>query len=243
MAMVNQLVNRTVIPDGPTIQRLRIKKGWRVEDLAKKARCSVKTVKNFESSENAFLFTLKKFADALGVEVPVLIKSETPPEPQKEATAELPRKERRFKMQITVDFPFEEFDESVQLSGLVTMLKQIINAKDEMVVIGVAEGSTVITLEMSEYDIERLVRSFSYRELDPLRIEKLQMPTDDDFTLREKGMITHRVIIDGGEPLRGMLLTTVLIPRLPKMPDLRRPDVTRPRVQKPKPVDTDSDES
>jgi len=244
MAMVNQLVNRTVTPDGPTIQRLRIKKGWRVEDLAKKASCSVKTVKNFESGENVYLFTLKKFADALGVEVPVLIKPETPPEPLKEATAELPRKERRFRMQITVDFPFEEFDESVQLSGFMTMLKQIINAKDEMVVIGVAEGSTVITLEMSEYDIERLVFAFG-PQLDSLRIEKLQMPDDDDFTLREKGMISHSFSIDGGELLRGKLLTRVLLQRLPKMPDLRRVDVPRPkpRVPESKPVDNDPDET
>jgi ribosome-binding protein aMBF1 (putative translation factor) len=44
--MANKLRNRTVEPDGDAIQRLRIEKGWRVEDLAKKARCSLKTVEN-----------------------------------------------------------------------------------------------------------------------------------------------------------------------------------------------------
>ena len=123
------------------------------------------------------------------------------------------------------------------------MLKQIINAKDEMVVIGVAEGSVVITLEMSEYDIEQLVRSFG-PQLDPLRIEKLQMPDDEDFTLREKGMISHSFSMDGGELLRGKLLTRVLLQRptgLPRPPKL--PDIKGFRVFKPKPVDTDSDET
>jgi hypothetical protein len=48
---------------------LRVEKGWRVEDLVRKAKCSVRTVENVERGASVHLFTLGKFADALGVEV------------------------------------------------------------------------------------------------------------------------------------------------------------------------------
>ena len=40
--------SRSVPPDADAIKRLRLEKGWRVEDLAAKAICSVKTVENVE---------------------------------------------------------------------------------------------------------------------------------------------------------------------------------------------------
>jgi transcriptional regulator with XRE-family HTH domain len=79
--MVNQLKNRTVTPDGKAIQRLRIEKGWRVEDLAKKAKRSLKTVENIERGANVYLCTLTTFAQALGVEVSTLMTGSVPDEP------------------------------------------------------------------------------------------------------------------------------------------------------------------
>jgi transcriptional regulator with XRE-family HTH domain len=76
--MANKLKNRTVEPDGEAIQRLRIEKGWRVEDLAKKARCSLKTVENVERGANVYLYTLSKVAQALGVEVSTLMTGAAP---------------------------------------------------------------------------------------------------------------------------------------------------------------------
>ena len=60
--------SRTVRPDGEKIARLRQAKLWRVEDLARHAKCSVKTVENVEHGANVYMFTLAKFATALNVE-------------------------------------------------------------------------------------------------------------------------------------------------------------------------------
>jgi predicted transcriptional regulator len=62
--MIETLKNRTVRPDGEKIKRLRLDKLWRVEDLAKHAKCSVKTVENVERGANVYMFTLAKFATA-----------------------------------------------------------------------------------------------------------------------------------------------------------------------------------
>jgi transcriptional regulator with XRE-family HTH domain len=197
--MTSQLKNRTVTPDGQAIQRLRIEKGWRVEDLAKKARCSLKTVENVEKGQNVYLYTLSKFAQALGVEVSALVPGTAPPDP--------PKKERRFKVQLTLDIPFEEFDESEHLVSLLDMLKQIVHAKHEITVAGVEEGSTIITLEMSIDDIQSLIDVFiptirDKDELDAFRVEQLKLPDSEDFTLT--GMVEN--LEDGTvseEPLRG----------------------------------------
>jgi transcriptional regulator with XRE-family HTH domain len=105
---------RTVEPDGQAIQRLRMQKGWRVEDLAKKAQCSLRTVENVESGENVYLFTLRRFAEALGVEVSTLMPGAMPPEQ--------PKKERVLKVTIEVPTPYEEFDESKDLVNLLQAL-------------------------------------------------------------------------------------------------------------------------
>ena len=66
--METQTVTRTVRPDTEAIKRLRLGKGWRAEDLATKAICSVKTIENVERGANVYLSTLAKIAKALGVE-------------------------------------------------------------------------------------------------------------------------------------------------------------------------------
>ncbi len=59
--MKTQLTNRTVQPDAEAIKRLRVGKGWRVEDLAEKAICSVKTVENVEQGgANVYFFNARQ---------------------------------------------------------------------------------------------------------------------------------------------------------------------------------------
>ncbi len=211
--MADQVKNRTVAPDGKAIQRLRIEKGWRVEDLAKKAKCSLKTVENVERGANVFLYTLSKFAQALGVEVSTMMIGTEPPDP--------PKKERRFKVQFTLEIPFEEFDESEPLVSFLAMLKQIVQAKHEIAVAGVEEGSTIITLEMSMDDIQRLIYEFmdsgAKVELDAFRVAWLKLPDSEDFTLTQ----TAENLEDGTvseEPLRGVAYRRRLPPPAPKPP-------------------------
>jgi len=226
--MPKQLKNRTVKPDGEAIQRLRIEKGWRVEDLADKAKCSLKTVENVERGRFVYLYTLSKFAQALGVEVSTLMAGAEPPAPQN-----LPKKKWMGNVQITLNIPFGEFDECMHLVSLLNTLRDLIQARDEITVVGVQEGSTVITLEMSLDDIQRLIDVFLSRRreveagLDAFGVSLLKLPDSEDFTLTET--VEN---LEGGtvseEPLRGRVYRRPLPPPAPKPPAATEPH--RPQV-------------
>lgn len=217
--MASQLKNRTVTPDGEAIQHLRIEKGWRVEDLADKAKCSLKTVENVERGRNVYLYTLSKIAQALGVEVSTLM----PGSPSGSPSPDPPKKKWMGNVQITLNIPFEAFDESTHLRSLLTMLRDFIQAKDEITVAGVEQGSTIITLEMSMEDIERLIDVFCSHQrevedgLDTFGVESLKLPDSEDFTLTqtlenpEDGTVSE-------EPLRGHVYRRKLPPAAPKPP-------------------------
>ena len=198
---------RTVSPDGSAIQRLRLEKGWRVIDLARKTYCSDKTVASAERGENIYVVTLSKIATALGVELTTLLKGELPAAPT--------NKERRLQVQITLDIPLQKVEESDALDRILTKLKQIIHAADEMIVVGVEDGSTIITLEMSIEDIERLITAFG-PALDDLRIKKLQLPDNEEFTLTKTFRdVMHEVTIEAA--LRGSVFHRELLPVLPEL--------------------------
>lgn len=109
---------RTVHPNAPVIKRLRIEKGWRVEDLAKHAKCSVKTIENAERGANVYFFTLAKLAKELGVEYVALVAGTTP-------LAESLAAERRFEVQIQLSVPYHDFDEK-DLVGLLQVLQRLL---------------------------------------------------------------------------------------------------------------------
>src|SRR5665213_3367904 len=123
--MVEPPKSRTVRPDGEKIKRLRQAKLWRVEDLARHAKCSVKTVENVERGGNVYMFTLAKFATALGVENASLIAGGEMP-------AESPKKERRIEVNLTISIPFDDFDQSDQLVSLIEKLTAVVKAQDHI---------------------------------------------------------------------------------------------------------------
>ena len=167
-AMVEPPKNRTVRPDGDKINRLRQAKLWRVEDLAKHAKCSVKTVENVERGANVYMFTLAKFATALGVENSALLAgAELPVDP--------PKKERRIEVNVTFNFPSEDFDQSGQLISLIESLKAVIKAQNHIEVTGLMAGSTIITLEMSEADVHSLIAAFMAGKLDEMQVQELNL--------------------------------------------------------------------
>jgi hypothetical protein len=131
------------------------------------------------------------------------------------------------KVQITLDIPFEQFDESVQLGHFLNQLRSILDTRNEILVAGVEEGSTILTLEMTLRDIRDLIHCFGPL-LDELRIEKLQLPDDKEFTLKYDGLPPLQGL-SFGEPLRGRLLTRRVPPRLPKPIDY-------PEIGQPKPL-------
>jgi transcriptional regulator with XRE-family HTH domain len=170
--MANKMKNRTVEPDGEAIQRLRIEKGWRVEDLADKAGCSLKTVENVESGANIYVYTLKRIASALGVEPSELLIDDDDAPP-----ARMRKKERVWKITLEVSTPYDEFDESSDLVNLLQALVSRLGGK-EMEPTGVKEGSTLIEIEMTLEQFLELAEAYADGRLDDLNIESIGTPDD-----------------------------------------------------------------
>lgn len=166
--MVELQKSRSVKPNGEAITRLRKAKLWRVEDLAKRAGVSAKTVESVERGANVYMFTLAKFATAFKVENSVLIAGgEVPPE--------LPKTQRRIEVNLTISIPFEEFDQSEQLISLIQSLKAVVNAQDHIELTGLMASSTVVTLEMSEADVHSLISAFMSGKLDEMQVQQLNL--------------------------------------------------------------------
>lgn len=111
--MAAKINSRTVAPDGQAIQRLRHAKGWNAQRLADKAGFSLKTVENAERGNQVYPVTLKTLAQALGVEVQALLLEPLPP-PQP--------KQRTWEITIKISTPYEEFDQSNDLTRLFSTL-------------------------------------------------------------------------------------------------------------------------
>jgi transcriptional regulator with XRE-family HTH domain len=165
--------NRTVRPDAEAIKRLRLEKGWRVEDLAKNAKCSVKTVENVERGANVYRFTLAKFAKELGVEYVALVAGGKPPPMP-------PRPNPNVQVQIVLSIPFDQFDESEQLGGFIEFLKQFMQGGGNINVVGVTPGSTIITLEMSFEDMVALFAAYSKGKLAEMHCEEFRLKLEPE---------------------------------------------------------------
>lgn len=64
---------RSVIPNGDAVRHARLAKGWRPEDLAGEADCSLRTVENVERSTSVYANTLASIAVALGADFQSLL--------------------------------------------------------------------------------------------------------------------------------------------------------------------------
>jgi transcriptional regulator with XRE-family HTH domain len=178
--MAEQRKNRTVTPDGQAIQRMRIEKGWRVEDLARKAGCSLKTVENVERGANVYLFTLSRSAQALHVEVATLMTGTAP--------APLPTKERTWEITIKVSPPFDEFDESTDLIQFMkTLIKRL--GDDDMEPGGIRSGSVRIRIKLTSTQIMRLIDAYKEGRLDDMEIESISAPVSFVDTSRSQQRI------------------------------------------------------
>jgi transcriptional regulator with XRE-family HTH domain len=167
---------RSVKANGEEIARLRQAKLWRVEDLARKARVSVKTVENVEHGANVYMFTLAKFATAFDVESQSLIAGGTIVQPLP------PKKERRIEVNLTISIPYEDFDESEQLVSLIDSLKAVIQAANAITPKAAMAGSTIITLEMSEADVHSLIAAYMAGKLDEMQVQELTIRLTHEVT-------------------------------------------------------------
>ncbi len=209
--MANKLKNRTVEPDGVEIQRLRIEKGWRVEDLARKAGCSLKTVENVEKGENIYVYTLKRIATALDVEPSKLLIDEDDAPPER-----MRKKERGWKITLEVSTPYDEFDESSDLVSLLQALMSRLGGRG-IEPTGLQEGSTLIEIEMTLEQFLELAEAYADGRLDDLNIESITAPDDlleqaskstrSDKRGSERGRVRRRKL----EELRARVRTAIAL--------------------------------
>lgn len=141
-----------------------------MEDLARKAKCSVKTIENVERGQNVYVFTLTKLADALGVSYVTLVAGNEPPPLPPTLTSR-----SRFEVEIKVAVPYENFDECDQLVGFVELLKRLLERAGDVQVKAVREGSVVIVLEVNDDDIPGLFKQFMDGELRKFGVESMSI--------------------------------------------------------------------
>ena len=135
---------------------MRLEKGWRVEDVAKHAKCSIKTVNNVERGVRVYVATLKRFADAFGVQVQSLVvggKIDDPP-------AQAPGIHMLIDIKLMISM--DQLDETEQLTGLIQALHKLIAAKGEIGVASITTGSVIITLDVTWEDAEKLLKAIAF---------------------------------------------------------------------------------
>ena len=147
------------------ITSLRIEKGWRLEDLARKAICSIGTVTNCERGKRVHVTTLAKIAKALGAEIRNLV--ENGDESRAEASPPGPFIELTMKLIV----PFERFDETSDLFVFLQGLTQKYNPHGQIVVQNVERSSVTVALGLTATeDLMSLVRLFCGLEFNDLAV-------------------------------------------------------------------------
>jgi transcriptional regulator with XRE-family HTH domain len=202
--MEKQPPKRTVRPDGAAIKQLRLQKGWRVEDLAAKAICSVKTIENVERGANVYVFTLAKLAKELGVDFMTLVQGGKAP-------SELRAPAPCFQVQLVLSIPFDQFDESEQLGGCVELLTKFLRGFGEMKVVGVAPGnSTIITVLVNNDDMKALSKAYSAGKLAEIQCVELRLKSltpgwsadDPNDPVTPKKPFWRNLFSQSGKPLQ-----------------------------------------
>jgi DNA-binding XRE family transcriptional regulator len=159
--------SRTFKPNGALCKKLREDRGWEVAAMAAKAGLTTKTIASIEAGNPCFLFTLKGISDALELaDVSQLIASGEPSVPP-------PPSGKRVQMKIKVILPFADSDFTKWLVWFVNKLIKLIDPDGEMEIVGIAPGSIIITLEMTEKDTRKTVSAFASGELDELEIDSI----------------------------------------------------------------------
>lgn len=159
---------RTVRLDGAAAGRLRVERGLNVEEVAKAAKCSAKTVRNAEAGRPVYLVTARHLAAALGVE-PAALLLDPPPAPLRGKTYEIT---------LRLTTPFDQFDETDDLRALMRAIATRLGGEDDMEPKRIAPGSTLVTLEVTEEQLVRLLRGFAEGLLDDLGVVQVQAPSD-----------------------------------------------------------------
>lgn len=165
---------RTVKVRKGVITSLRIEKGWRIEDLARKAICSVGTVTNCERGKMVHITTLAKIAKALGVGIPAILERDD------KTLENAPAEGALNQVCLKHAASFDKFDETSDLPALLEALTKKLSPHCRIVVLYITKGSVSIGLGFAEAaDLKSLARLFCAFELDELGIYSMALQDYD----------------------------------------------------------------
>lgn len=192
------MAKRSVRANVQALEAIRLQRGLTLEDFAETCGLSGRTMDNVMAGEKVLVSTLARIADKLGVNVADISeavgqKHNGPASsPDTEAKLDEPAPSagqvailldaskakpadgfRRVKVTVsTIEFDCVDHNE---LSELVTKIAQAIGAQGQITVTNIQPGSIIITLEISEQDLERLGHAFRRGALDSLGVTRIQV--------------------------------------------------------------------
>jgi|GEM_PF-876780 len=162
--------SRTVAAPGEVIRSRRLSKGWSVEKLAIESGLEEGTISDAEKSENVFIKTLAKIADALDLDLDLLLSN---PQMALECANSANTAESAIEgiiIKLIVEVPRATFATFEEAERYVAKLKNKIGAKNAMILMSVTEGSTIFWIKMVAGDIRKLHDSFERGHLKNLLV-------------------------------------------------------------------------
>jgi transcriptional regulator with XRE-family HTH domain len=139
---------RSIRANGQNVRAARQAKGWRTEDLARKAGYSKRTIENAESGKPVDMTTIVDIAEALGLDYQSLLPG-----------AALDRKDL-FRIHLVLECDIREAEHSPHLRSFIELLQRMLPADGPIKLEAVTPGSVILALEMTEEDVLRLVALF-----------------------------------------------------------------------------------
>lgn len=169
------------------VKQLREAKGWSQETLSTKAITSLKTISSIENGAPARISTIGKLAKALGVEPSALL-SESTKEDAQTTIVPLPTTQQiegggrndAVEVVLKIRLPFERFDETRGIEGILAFLAATIKAKQAIVETEVLPGSIVMVIRVAEEDAMALVQAMLRFELDAINVDEMTVPSNQD---------------------------------------------------------------
>jgi transcriptional regulator with XRE-family HTH domain len=160
---------QTFQPDLKRLDNLRIKRGWTLQQLAAKAIVSVRTLNSIRQGKSVDLTTVSKLARAFGEPLESLLVGYSPEAPVETTTP-------RIEVQLKLSIPFEDFDEAEHLTSFIEALTKLIGAKGMVNIADVKDGSTIVTVDVEEDDMCRLIAAYLDGRLEPLDVTGILSP-------------------------------------------------------------------
>jgi transcriptional regulator with XRE-family HTH domain len=154
---------RTVTSDGTHIRSLREAKGWTQEEFAEATKYSVRTIQRIEASEDLPIYTLKRIADVLGVDLQAMTQQGIPYNDKSVKRLQLIESSEKLATVVVVlpnaelkNYLPEAFQQAIQIA------QEMLPSERIIYIVGVEPGDSIrITLKMIAEDRHRFRSGFT----------------------------------------------------------------------------------